>query len=201
MLRDQISEATSSQVLRYVIQLVWRLRGLRPPADRSRGRRHLVRPSRSCRRATTTRSRASGATRARCSPGCTSSFPSSSASARKMNMMEQVIDVPSQDVITKDNAMVTRRRRRLLPGAGCRARRPTRSTSCESAIINLTMTNIRTVMGSMDLDELLSNRDEINARLLQVVDAATEPGASRSRASRSRTSRRRATWSTAWRGR
>ncbi len=92
----------------------------------------------------------------------------------KMNMKEQVIDIPSQDIITKDNAMVT------VDGVNfyqvlSAAKAAYEVDQLRPAIVNLTMTNIRTVMGSMDLDELLANRDQINARLLQVVDAATEP--------------------------
>jgi regulator of protease activity HflC (stomatin/prohibitin superfamily) len=91
----------------------------------------------------------------------------------KMNVKEQVIDIPSQDIITRDNAMVT------VDGVNffqvLNAAKATYGVDqLEASIVNLTMTNIRTVMGSMDLDELLSNRDTINARLLQVVDAATE---------------------------
>jgi regulator of protease activity HflC (stomatin/prohibitin superfamily) len=91
----------------------------------------------------------------------------------KMNMKEQVIDIPSQDIITRDNAMVT------VDGVNfyqvlTAAKAAYAVDRLEASIVNLTMTNIRTVMGSMDLDELLSNRDTINARLLQVVDAATE---------------------------
>jgi len=91
----------------------------------------------------------------------------------RMNMKEQVIDIPSQDIITRDNAMVT------VDGVNFYQVLNAAKASYEvdhlrQAIVNLTMTNIRTVMGSMDLDELLSNRDTINAKLLQVVDAATE---------------------------
>ena len=91
----------------------------------------------------------------------------------KMNMKEQVIDIPSQDIITRDNAMVT------VDGVNFyqvlnAAKAAYEVDHLRQAIVNLTMTNIRTVMGSMDLDELLSNRDTINAKLLQVVDAATE---------------------------
>ena len=91
----------------------------------------------------------------------------------RINMKEQVIDIPSQDIITRDNAMVT------VDGVAffqvlSAAKASYEVDNLEMATVALTMTNIRTVMGSMDLDELLSNRDQINARLLQVVDAATE---------------------------
>lgn len=92
----------------------------------------------------------------------------------KMNMMERVIQVPSQEVITKDNAMVT------VDGVAfyqvMNAPKATYEVvDLENAIINMVMTNIRTVMGSMELDSLLSQRDDINHKLLGVVDQATEP--------------------------
>src|SRR5215813_3438566 len=92
----------------------------------------------------------------------------------KMNMKEQVMDIPSQDIITRDNAMVTVDGVTFYQVLNA-AKAAYEVDRLEGSIINLTMTNIRTVMGSMDLDELLANRDQINARLLQVVDAATEP--------------------------
>jgi regulator of protease activity HflC (stomatin/prohibitin superfamily) len=93
---------------------------------------------------------------------------------RKVNMMEQVIDIPQQDVISKDNATV------MVDGVAFfqvfdAAKASYEVTSLERGIITLTMTNIRSVMGSMDLDQMLSHRDEINERLLRVVDAAVSP--------------------------
>lgn len=84
------------------------------------------------------------------------------------------MDVPSQDIITKDNAMVT------VDGVVFSqildaAKAAYEVNYLDDAVLNLTMTNIRTVMGSMDLDELLSQRDKINAELLSVVDDATTP--------------------------
>jgi regulator of protease activity HflC (stomatin/prohibitin superfamily) len=92
----------------------------------------------------------------------------------RMNMMETVLDVPSQEVITRDNATVTANGITFFQVMDA-ARAAYEVNLLENAILNLTMTNIRSVMGSMDLDELLSNRDEINDRLLRVVDAAASP--------------------------
>src|SRR5437879_1447948 len=108
------------------------------------------------------------------SPGLNLIVPYFDRIGRKMNIMEQVIDVPEQDVISKDNATVT------VDGVAFyqvfdAAQASYEITALDQAIIKLTMTNIRSVMGSMDLDQMLSHRDEINERLLRVVDAAVSP--------------------------
>ena len=108
------------------------------------------------------------------SPGLHLIIPYVDAIGAKMNMMETVLDVPSQEVITRDNAMVK------VDGVVFyqvldAAKAAYEVNNLQLGMLNLTTTNIRTVMGSMDLDELLSKRDEINARLLHVVDDATTP--------------------------
>ncbi|MDA0707695.1 MAG: SPFH/Band 7/PHB domain protein [Proteobacteria bacterium] len=92
----------------------------------------------------------------------------------KMNMKEQVYDIPSQEVITRDNAMVTANGVVFFQIIDA-AKATYEVNDLVMAILNLTMTNLRTVMGSMDLDQLLSLRDQINAKLLDVVDEATRP--------------------------
>src|SRR5947209_9735495 len=107
-------------------------------------------------------------------PGLNLIVPYFDRIGRKINMMEQAIDIPQQDVITKDNATLA------VDGLAFfqvfdAAKASYEVTALDQAIIKLTMTNIRSVMGGMDLDQILSHRDEINERLLRVVDAAVSP--------------------------
>ena len=107
-------------------------------------------------------------------PGLNVIMPVFDRVGRKVNMMENVLDVPSQEVITRDNAMVKADGVVFFQVLESQ-KAAYEVTNLQYAILNLTMTNIRTVMGSMDLDELLSKRDDINARLLAVLDEATHP--------------------------
>ena len=93
---------------------------------------------------------------------------------RKVNKMEQVLDVPSQEIITRDNAMVRVDGVMFIQILDA-AKAAYEVNDLNRAILNLTMTNIRNVMAAMDLGELLSRRDDINSRLLSVVDEATTP--------------------------
>lgn len=107
-------------------------------------------------------------------PGLNLIVPFVDSVGYKMNMRERVIDIPSQDVITKDNAMVTADAVVFIQVIDAR-QAAYEVNNLDNAIKNLCLTNVRTVVGSMDLDEVLSRRDEINARLLGVIDAATDP--------------------------
>jgi len=107
-------------------------------------------------------------------PGLNLIVPFIDRVGHKLNMMETVFDIQSQEVITRDNAMV-RADGVVFFQVLDAAKAAYEVNDLERAIDNLTMTNIRTVMGSMDLDELLSQRDKINAQLLIVVDSATTP--------------------------
>ncbi|RUM97491.1 SPFH/Band 7/PHB domain protein [Pseudaminobacter arsenicus] len=107
-------------------------------------------------------------------PGLNLIIPFIDRIGAKMNMMEQVLPVPTQEVITRDNAIVA------VDGVAFfqvlnAPQAAYQVSDLQNAILNLTMTNIRSVMGSMDLDELLSNRDAINERLLRIVDEAAHP--------------------------
>ena len=107
-------------------------------------------------------------------PGLNLIIPYMDRIGNKLNMMETVFDIQSQEVITRDNAMV-RADGVVFYQILDAAKAAYEVNDLQRAIDNLTMTNIRTVMGGMDLDELLSQRDKINAKLLIVVDAATTP--------------------------
>jgi regulator of protease activity HflC (stomatin/prohibitin superfamily) len=108
------------------------------------------------------------------SPGLRLVNPFTDKIGRKINVQETVLEIPAQNVITKDNASV------IVDGIVFyqvidASRAAYEVQNLQSAVSNLTMTNIRTAIGALDLDETLSKRDEINERLLRVLDAATEP--------------------------
>ena len=107
-------------------------------------------------------------------PGLNLIVPYFDRIGRKVNVMEQVVDIPQQDVISKDNASVTVDGITFFQVFDA-AKASYEVAYLEQAIVKLTMTNLRSVMGGMDLDQMLSHRDEINERLLRVVDAAVAP--------------------------
>lgn len=106
-------------------------------------------------------------------PGLTLIIPFYQKVSNKVDMRERVVDIPSQDVITKDNVMVTADAVVFIQVMDARMA-TYEVSSLENAIQNLCLTNVRTVVGSMDLDEVLSKRDVINAKLLDVIDQATD---------------------------